>query len=249
MHPHGIGLQPYPTQIGTNFLSDVLYRARTHLNDDDGINWPDPRLIPKAQQAFEELEAELLLAGIPIINSQNAIFTVPAYDINSHNGVPLDLSTLPLYPRDMILPIILKERAPGEQWRDFIDMIETDFAPITSTDLRLRYWTWYQGKITVMGCLRDREVMIRYQRFLPVPGLNTDSIIVPLGQLHLSYRTAALAALSKPELAQMGGALNQQAQVNLDKIVRMNIKQQQNLPTKRRPYHRGYGRNRVLRDF
>jgi hypothetical protein len=237
------------TAVGTNYLSDVLYRARTHLNDDDGSNWPDPRLIPKAQQAFEELEAELLLAGIPIINSQNAIFTVPAYDINVAGGVPLDLSTLPGYPRDMILPIIMKERAPWEQWRDFIDMIETDFAPITSTDLRLRYWTWYQGKIVVMGCMRDREVLLRYQRFLPVPGLNTDSIIVPLGQLHLAYRTAAIAAASQPAMQQLAVALDQRAQFNLDKIVRMNIKQIQNLPTKRRPYHRGYGRNRVLRDF
>jgi hypothetical protein len=237
------------TPVGTNFVSDVLYRTRTHLNDDDGQNWPDPKLIPKLQQAFEELEAELLLAGIPIINSQNTIFTVPAYDINVNNGVPLDLSTLPGYPHDMIMPIIMKERAPWEQWRDFIDMIEADFAPITSTDLRLRYWTWYQGKIVVMGCLEDRQVLLRYQRFLPVPGMNTDSIIVPLGQLHLSYRTASLAALSQPNMQQLAVDLDSRAQVNLDKIVRMNIKQQQNLPTKRRPYHRGYGRNRVLRDF
>jgi hypothetical protein len=242
------GLQPFPTQA-VNLLNDVLTRARTHLNDDDGSNWPDPRLIPKAQQAFEELEADLILAGIPIINSQNTIFTVPAYDINAHGGVPFDLSTLPAYPKDMIMPIQMKERDVWEQWRDFVDMIETDFAPITSTDLRLRYWTWYQGKIVVMGCLRDRQVLLRYQRFLPVPGLNSDSIIVPLGQLHLSYRTAALAALSQPTMRQLGMDLDQRAQINLDKIVRMNIKQQQNLPTKRRPYHRGYGRNRVLRDF
>ena len=239
------------TPYGVNILNDVLTRARTHLNDDEAANWPDYRLITKAQQAFEELEAELYLAGIPIINSQNQIMLVPAYDINTHDGVPLDLSTLPGYPRDMILPIILKERWPWEQWRDFIDMIETDFAPITTTDLRLRYWTWYQGKIVVMGALTDREVLIRYQRFLPLPGVNTDSISVPLGQLHLSYRTAALAAssLGDPDSRQLGLDLNQVAQSNLDKIVRMNIKQQQNLPTKRRPYHRGYGRNRVLRDF
>jgi hypothetical protein len=237
------------TSVGVNFLSDVLYRARTHLNDDDSSNWPDPRLIPKAQQAFEELEAELILAGIPIINKQDAIFTVPAYDINVNNGVPLDLSTLPGYPTDMIMPIIMKERAPWEQWRDFIDMIETDFAPITSSDRRLRYWTWYQGKIVVMGATENRQVLLRYQRFLPVPGMNTDSIIVPLGQLHLSYRTAAIAAASQPNMRQLAMDLDQRAQINLDKIVRMNIKQQQNLPTKRRPYHRGYGRNRVLRDF
>lgn len=226
-----------------------MSRARTHLNDDEGSNWPDYRLIPKAQQAFEELEAELYLAGIPLIHSQSVIVTVPAYDINQHDGVALDLSTIPGYPRDMILPINLKERQIGDQWRDFVDMIETDFTPITSTDRNLRYWTWYQGKITVMGSMFDRQIMIRYQRFLPLPGVNTDSISVPLGQLHLSYRVAALAAFSLPDSRQLAIDLDTRAAANLDKIVRMNIKQQQNLPTKRRPYHRGYGRNRVLRDF
>jgi|SRR5215831_2539996 len=239
-----------PTLVGTNLLGDVLYRARTHLNDDDGQNWPDPKLIPKAAQAFEELEADLILAGIPIINSQNIIFTVPAYDINQNpTGEALDLSTIPGYPTDMILPIWMKERGVGEQWRDFVDMTETDFAPITSVDNYLRYWTWYKGTITVMGCLQDRQVLLRYQRLLPVPGMNTDSIIVPLGQLYLSYRVAAIAAASQPAMRQLAQDLDDRASKNLDKIVRMNIKQQQNLPTKRRPYHRGYGRNRVLRDF
>lgn len=237
------------TPYGINLLGDVLSRARTHLNDDEGANWPDYRLIPKAQQAFDELEAELQLAGIPIINSQTVVFTVPAYNINANDGVALDISTLPGYPHDMIMPIWMKERRVGDQWRDFVDMVETDFTPITTTDVYLRYWTWYQGKITVLGCINDVQVMLRYQRLLPVPMVNTDSIIVPLGQLHLSYRVAALAAASLPEARQMAADLDVTAKTNLDKIVRMNIKQQQNLPTKRRPYHRGYGRNRVLRDF
>lgn len=237
------------TPYGVNILNDVLGRARSYLNDDDGSNWPDYRLIPKAQQAFEELEAELYLADIPIINSQNVIITVPAYNINAANGVPLDLSTIPGYPREMILPIWMKERRVGDQWRDFVDMIECDFTPITSTDNYLRYWSWYQNRIYLLGSFNDTQVLLRYQRFLPLPGLNSDSIVVPLGQLYLSFRVAALAAFSQPGQKQLGTDLNNTAQVNLDKIVRMNVKQRQNLPTKRRPYHRGQGRNRVLRDF
>ena len=240
---------PVVTPYGINLLNDVLIRARTLMNDDEGTNWPDYRLIPKAQQAFEELEAELYLAGIPIINSQNVIMTVPAYNISAHNGNPLDMSTIPGYPKDMIMPIWMKERRVGDQWRDFVDMVETDFTPITTTDIYLRYWTWYQGKIILLGSLNDNQVLLRYQRFLPLPGVNTDSISVPLGQLHLSYRVAALAAASLPEMKALAADLDARSAVNLDKIVRMNIKQQQNLPTKRRPYHRGYGRNRVLRDF
>ena len=242
-------MTPFVVPYGVNIAFDVLSRARTHLNDDDASDWPDYRLFPKLQQAFEELEAELYLAGIPIINQQNVIMLIPAYDINANNGVPLDMSTLPGYPRDMILPIWMKERWPGQQWRDFVDMVETDFAPVTTTDVYLRYWWWTGGKIYLMGSLNDNQVLLRYQKFLPLPGVNTDSISVPLGQLHLSYRVAALAAASLPEGRQLAIDLDTRAAANLDKIVRMNSKQQQNLPTKRRPYHRGYGRNRVLRDF
>lgn len=242
---------PVSTPYGINILNDVLIRARTYLNDDEGTNWPDYRLVVKAQQAFEELEAELYLAGIPIINQQNVIMTIPAYSINQHNGTPLDMSTIPGYPKNMIMPIWMKERQVGDQWRDFVDMTETDFAPITTTDVYLRYWNWTGGKIQLMGSMNDNQVLLRYQCFLPLPGINTDSISVPLGQLHLSYRTAGIAADSLPNGAgaALASKLNNIASVNLDKIIRMNIKQQQNLPTKRRPYHRGYGRNRVLRDF
>lgn len=240
---------PVTTPYGINILNDVLIRARSLLNDDEGTNWPDFRLITKAQQAFEELEAELYLAGIPIINQQNVIMLIPAYNISANDGFPLDMSTLPGYPKDMIMPIWCKERWPGQEWRDFVDMVETDFPPVTTTDVYLRYWNWTGGKIFLMGALNDVQLLLRYQRFLPLPGINTDSISVPLGQLHLCFRTASLAAASIPGQQQVAADFDNRATVNLDKIVRMNIKQQQNLPTKRRPYHRGSGRNRVLRDF
>jgi hypothetical protein len=229
-------------------FGDVLGRARTLLNDDDATNWPDTKLIPKAVQAFEELEADLILAGIPIINGQTIVLNVPAYLIFENNNVPFDLSTVPNYPTDMILPIWMKERQLGDQYRDFVDMVEVDFIPITDVDIYLRYWCWYQNTITLLGAFNPVQVMLRYQRFLPVPGVNTDSIVVPLGQLFLAYRIAALAADSLGD-RQRRIDLTDQADKNLDRIIRMNIKQQQNLPTKRRPYHRGYGRNRVLRDF
>lgn len=242
-------MMPGTSSPGINILNDVLARARTLLNDDDSTTWPDWRLIPKAQAAFEELEADLILAEIPIISQQNTIMLVPAYNINANNGVPLDLSTLPGYPRNMIMPIWMKERWPGQEWRDFVDMVECDFTPITTTDVYLRYWTWYNGKLAVLGAMNNVEILLRYQMFLPLPGVDTDTISVPLGQLFLSFRVAALAAASLPEMKAFALDLDTRAASNLDKIVRMNIKQQQNLPAKRRPYHRGHGRNRVLRDF
>jgi hypothetical protein len=234
--------------MGVNFLGDVLRRSRSLLNDDDATNWPDSKLIPKAHQAFEELEAELILAGIPIINSQTVYITIPPYNINAFGGNPLDISTLPGYPLDMIMPIWMKEKIPGELFRDFVDMVEVDFIPVTTTDVYLRYWCWMKNTILVLGAYNPIIVQLRYQRFLPQPNVNTDSIVVPLGQMYLSYRIAALVFQSLGD-SQRQQAFDARADRNLDKIIRMNIKQQQDLPAKRRPYHRGAGRNRVLRDF
>jgi hypothetical protein len=75
-------------------LSDVYCRARTLLNDDDANNWPDYRLRLKAVLAFEELESELIIAGIPIIQTISTIITVPAITIDDNN---LDLSTVSGY--------------------------------------------------------------------------------------------------------------------------------------------------------
>jgi hypothetical protein len=231
--------------MSVRFLSDVFKQARTLLNDDDATNWPDYRLKTKAIVAFEELEAELIVAGIPIINSVSVIITVPAQTIDDDT---LDLSTVTGYPTDMILPIEMKERQIGDTNVAFIDMVEVDFIPNIDIDVFLHYWCWYQNTIILRGALNSTQVQLRYQRYLPVPDVNTDSLIVPLGQLFIANRVAALAYQSMGN-RQMWLDLSDIAKVNLNRILDMNIKELQDLPAKRRPYHRGYGRNRVLRDF
>jgi hypothetical protein len=231
--------------MSVRLLSDVFKQARTLLNDDEATNWPDYRLKTKAILAFEELEAELIVAGIPIIQSVSAIITVPAMIVDDSN---LDLSTIPGYPTDMILPIWVKERQVAQRNQDFVDMVEVDFIPNIDLDIYLHYWCWQKNTIFLRGCLNSTQVEIRYQRYLSIPEVNTDSIIVPLGQLFIANRVAALAYQSLGN-RQMWLDLSAVANVNLSRILDMNIKELQDTPAKRRPYHRGYGRNRVLRDF
>lgn len=243
--------------MSVRFLSDAFKQARTLLNDDEAANWPDYRLHSKAIVAFEELEAELIVAGIPIIQAVSAIINVPALPpFNTPPMVPpinyddqnLDMSTLVGYPADMILPIWMKERQPDQVNADFIDMVEVDFIPDITPDVYLHYWCWIGNKIILRGAVCTTQVQLRYQRYLPIPKINTDSLIVPLGQLYIANRIAALAYQSVGN-RQMWQDLTGVANTNLLRILDMNIKELQDLPAKRRPYHRGYGRNRVLRDF
>jgi len=226
-------------------LSDVYKAARTHLNDDEGDSWPDYKLRPKFIQAFKELEVDLVLAGIPIVNAVSVVITVTA---NTVDGVNVDMSTMANYPTDMLHPVWLKERAVGEMNEDFVDMTEVDFIPNINKSTELIWWSWYQQTIMLLGALNDVQVMLRYKRFLPTPNLKNDSIIVYLAELYLGYRTAALCARSINDGTKADN-LDLESAASLDKIIRMSIKELQNLPAKRRPYHRGRGRSRVLRDF
>jgi len=170
----------------------------------------------------------------------SAIFKVPA-------GTK-DLTVLPAYPDDLVQPIWLKERAPGQTDRDFIDMAEVDFLPQVLVDRRLIYWCWTGQKIMTISSYADREVMIRYKKALKIPQEATDNVGPFFGEIYLSYKTAALAVGSiTPRDENKLEFLTLQADSSLEDLLKLAAMSAQNLPTKRRPYHRGRGRGRVIR--
>ena len=224
----------------------VLDSARTHLNDDNAINWQDTRLFPKLQEAYREMMASLLYSGVPLVHQVNNIMTVPAMSVDDDN---VDLSTIAGYPTDMIIPVWIKERSPGQLDTDFVDMTEVDYIPnITKSTDQLVWWSWMGQTIWVLGALTDVEIQIRYNKNLTPPVTVNDPIVVTQGETFLSYRTAALAAGSSGN-TQLNQFLSTQADRNLLTVVNISVKQLQNLPAKRRAYHRGRGRSRVIRDF
>lgn len=215
-------------------VAQVLDSARSHLGDDDATLWTDPKLMPKFQQAHRALQLQLILAGVPVINAVSSVLSVPI-------GMT-DLSLAVGYPLDLIEPIWMKERAQGELTQDFYDMTEVDFIPSVVQSTELCYWCWYQQKIIFLGALQNREVQLRYRRNLTTPTIVTQDIGVLLGELYLSYMTAYLA---KGSVSKGGVDFQQLATMYLDQVIRAAVKEMQNLPAKRRPYHRGRNHIRV----
>lgn len=209
----------------------VLESARIHLNDEMGLLWPDNRLLPKFQEAHRELKNELILNGIPVIHEVSVILTVVA-------GIS-DLTTIANYPSDLLIPINLKERQVGGQLVDFTDMTQVNFLPDVQSDITLNSWTWLNEKILVSAATQNNEVQIRYTREMTVPIQVNDNIGVLLGESFLSYRTSALAALSVKDYDQ-ATALDLIAKDNLQNVIAFNVKGLQNIPARRRPYHRRY---------
>lgn len=226
-------------------VAQVLDSSRTHLNDENGLIWPDTRLLPKLQEAFRELLNKMLLVGIPVIQEVSAIITVPALTTDDANQ---DLSLVTNYPTDMIVPVWLKERQLGQMNADFVNMTQCDYIPNVTKSTTLSYWCYMENKIFLLGALTSNQVQIRYQRSIPVPNSVQESVVVTLGETFLSYRVAALAQASIRNWTEYE-KWNTVAEANLDSVVRRDVKRLQNLPAKRRAYHRGRGTNRALGNY
>jgi len=216
----------------------VLDSARVHLNDVGKTIWPDSVLLPFLQEAHRELRTVVILNGIPVINEVTAVLSVPAQTT--------DLSTVAGYPTDMIVPIWMKERQVGQTNTDFIDMTSRDFVPNINMDVWLFWWCWREEKIFLVGSLNAEEVQLRYRRTLATPTTISSSVGWLNAENYLSYRTAALACQSIGEL-EKHDKLSATAGINLDIVIRLNVKQMQGLPARRRPYHRRYSNNTIIR--
>lgn len=218
----------------TATVDTVMMAARTHLNDDSGINWPDPNLLPKLQEAYRDLLLELELSGIQVIQVLSVNITVPTNTT--------DLTTIGTYPTDVISPIALNEKLVGEADEFFVPMTSKDFIPNIAQTTRLNYWSWRQNKIYLLGALNATVVQLQYRASLAVPTLNTDPIGVNLGESYLSYRTAAIACNAAKDYKGRD-EMNIIAATNLAKLLKYYVTyEKQLLPTKRMPYHRRFRR-------
>lgn len=217
----------------------VVSSSQAHLNDVGGTIWTYATLLPFLQEAHRELRSKVILNGIPVIDEVTGVISVPA-------GTT-DLTTIAGYPTDLIVPIWMKERQQGDPNNsDFIDMTPRDFIPNINQDIWLYWWCWRGEKIFLVGSLNNEEVQLRYRRQIPTPVVAGDSVGWLGAENFLSYRTAALACNSIGE-GEKGQSLSQQAEINMDIVIRLNVKQLQTMPARRRPYHRRFANNNIIR--
>jgi len=225
----------------------ALATARTHLNDEQGTNWTTQKLMPKLQSAYNEMLNELVRNSVPIINAVSTILTVPANAVDDNN---VDLSTVAGYPTNIYEPIWMKERAVGQLNQDFVDMTKVDFIPQTPLGVQLAWWAWIGGTVMLRGALLPNQIQFRYRRILSPPKTVNDDLVVTLAETFLGPETAYLCIASLPNFDKgVAEAMKALAERNLDNIIGEAVRGLQNLPANRRPYHRGRGRSRAIRDF
>jgi hypothetical protein len=218
-------------------LGDVMATARLYLNDIEGITWTDAHLLPLAQEAHRELQLQLSLNDIAVVRVQ---ITNGANSQGIHLVAgTTSLNEVGLMPANLLEPLILNERDWGDTTpEDYLEMQRVPFLPNYTQDTFLWFWTWMGEDIVFNGATSDRDIQIRYRAKLTTP-LNMQSTIGFLrGELYVGPRTAALACQVAND-SKNGDKWQRQADANLDKIIRSNVKNDQGTGVRRTPYRRG----------
>lgn len=205
-------------------VKDALDIARSLLCDEAGINWTDIVLFPKVKQAHGELITKLNLNGI-------------AVQVKVSARVPVVIGAKNLganEPTDIIRVINISELAPGDPINYAVRMTKYDTLPFIEQGTCLNYWSYNGEKIEFIGATTPRDVIIEYLR-QPTSPVEVNSILdFAMSEIYIGPRVAALAVFAKDKgLFQMA---NQIAEENLSRLVRTQVKGDQSLPVRRRPF-------------
>ena len=199
----------------------AIQSARNYLNDTQGVHWSDAILMPFLQEAFGELIQDLDLNSSGVLKYQTSPITVPAGTL-----------TLPSQPTNILEPISMQERNPGEGSSFFEQMIKVNFLPEEDQDGDLTFWAWLQETIMFIGSTSTKEVILRYKGSLMSPQLLTDPIGIIYGERYLGPRIAALA---KDSVGQNSKSLMALAENNKYKLIQRSVLSDQT-PVRRRGY-------------
>ena len=195
-------------------LQQVLATARTLMNDDLGVSYPDETLIPKVQEAHRELQTKLWNAGSPVVRRELLINSLPA--LSSSLGL--------LTPIDLITPFEIWENAPNAPLNDanWLPITESYSIPMgISPGNKIEYWAWREEQVLFLPASQSRSILLKYRKRLPFLNIPTDDIGIIAGELYLAARSVALLAGSLGNET-VHDKLTERANMNLDEIFRAN---------------------------
>ncbi len=222
-------------------LIETLQSAATHLNDYGQTFWTKELMANFAAEAHRELQAKLYLGGLPVIKKTSAIIQVVApASPTSGQKVAVTMATL----TDLIEPVTLWERSSGSS-DNFQQCQQKSWEPEISPMSSIVYWDYSGELIYVLAPTTNREVKVRYNASIPIPVADDDLLGFTFAELYIAPRTAALAARSIGSRTAYID-LTQLANERLETVIAANIKGQQALPVRRKPY-RFSGRRNTIR--
>jgi hypothetical protein len=206
--------------------SDVCLSAAIRLNDQAQSDYTNTVLLPFVNDAYKELQLELVLNGSLALEKIEATVTLLA-NLTS-------LTSAGIYPSDLLEPQRLQERHIGETfWKP---MTKTTWPPDFAPTEYNQYWSETQQDILVPGATVANQIRIFGIKSLPDITTAGDTIAINNAQPYMVNRVAALAARFRGNNKTRADALDVMAGIALSKLMGVNAKAKQGVRTRRRPF-------------
>lgn len=209
------------------FAVDIFNRARASLNDLAGDVYTNQVLLPFLNNAWEEIQSELQVHGLPATTQTTDVMQIPAntFEITS-------ISTPPL-PMNLVEPIDIYEREPGAlKWTPMEERPHGLYRGEPGS--RLSTWRWEEDGINFIGCTSPVEILIRYTRsFDELLGENS-VLLLPGAKLFYIYRTAAGAAMDIGQNSSRAEKLDFKAEWEKSKYIATRVNGLQGYPVRKR---------------
>jgi len=218
-------------------VNTTLSEAQALLNDPAGSTYTNTKCLPFLRRAYEELQNNLQINDVPIVLEQSAAITVAAGATTVPNATLLD----------MILPIWLEERAPGETDIDWLYMTPARWEINRSLNDILEFWIWRDEVIHLLGATGNREVRVKYLKSLDRILDQNDPILVSNANNFLASKTASQMARMIKKDIKLADSLDIEAGRALGLLIGIATKGQQLLPTRRQSF--GTARRLARRRF
>lgn len=205
-------------------VSAILDDAAVYLNDATKSRFTYAVLLPYVKRAHKQLQLELHLNDVSALLEVSALDTVLA-----------GATVMTTQPTDLIEPSGMWERLLGST--DTLNpMTRKEFEPEEIAGASLTYWTWREQVITFIGATTDRQVKLRYLKSATAITNEASSVSVLDADLYLAPYTAGLAAKYIGENYERGQQLMNEAEINLNKVIRRNVKKRQGLTGRRKSF-------------
>lgn len=215
--------------------SAILDRVRVLLNDVGAAIFTNTVLLPYLDKAYDEAQEIMEDNDIPTQNERTATLSVPA------NTTLLNYTSTPPLPTDFLYPVRLWERNSGSSdlWTP---MDPTRWEPNRQRESYLLDWTWREEEIKLIGATQARDLRIDYKKVLTA--ITTTAITIPAHRLKtfLESRTALLASFMIGENETRSATLQQDAELAMERIISVGVKNRQAVPVRRLPFRVGRSR-------
>ena len=210
--------------------SVMLDEARVLLNDQGAKLYRNSVILPILRKAYRELQQNLADNGVSVSREQSENISVAAL------ATSIAFGGTPALPTTLLYPISLQEKLSSEADKAFIPMTERTWLESQDMEERLRFWSWRDDTIQLIGSTVATVVRIRFWGSLTAIVDDTTNVPILDSETFLAARTAAIAAFVIGGSSEKADPLQSDADVALDLLLSRAVKNRQNQPTRRRRF-------------